>query len=435
MPESRPRVLAVLPGLFPSTVIGVAKPLLRLHQDHRIVLDLTLQYLVSRRAVERADVVVLCHTIDPQYGIILDWARELGRPIIYEIDDDLLVVPEYIPGLAYLNEPARRAQLIACLRQADVVRVYSPALRDKLSAYNANVSLVSGPLDWSLMAAPPPRATDVIKIVYATGRTQDPVGAMLVAPLRRVLDQFPNVELTIWGPRHEGLSGHPQVRSLPLIRDYDAFFERFSSEGFDIGLAPLPDDEFHRGKSNNKFREYSSCGIAGVYSDMSVYNTCVEHEVTGLLVENDDASWAAAIGRLVTNVDVRHGIAERARAYARTHFNEAVTDGEWMQSIQALAAKPRSASTQIPASAAPRSAEKMVGLARFVGRLSGKVGPVLREHGPGVVLQRTWRHVVGLGQFAAWTRKRRRLERRIASHRATRQRAGTPGELPHRTTD
>lgn len=414
MPESRPRVLAILPALFPSTVIGVAKPLLRLHQDARITLDLTLQFLVTRRAVERADVVVMCHTIDPQYGHILEWARELGRPLVYEIDDDLLTIPEHIPGLAYLREPARREQLIACIRQAEIVRVYSPALRQKLSAYNPNVTLVAGPLDWTLMPAAPATAEGApIRMVYATSRAEDSVGQMLIAPLLRVLDRNPAVQLTIWGPHHAQLSTHPQVRSLPPIRDYDRFFGRFAAEGFDIGLAPLPDDEFHRGKSNNKFREYAACGIAGVYSDMSVYNTSVQHEVTGLLVANDDTAWAAAIERLITDAPLRQRIGASARSYARAHFNEPVTDDAWMTALAALAGRAKRVS--VPAGGA--SAETAVGLARFVARLSTKVAPVFREHGLATVLRRTWRHATGLGQLVSWEIHRWRLQQRVSAQR------------------
>lgn len=398
-------MLAVLPALFPSTIIGVAKPLQALHRAGRIEFDLTLQGLVTRHRVERADVVVFCHSLAPQFGSVLAWVRELQKPLIHEIDDNLLDPPAEVAGVDYLRDPDRRALLVACLRQADAVRVYSAALQQRLAEYNRNVAVVSGPLDWDLVPEPlPPHDERRVRIVYATSRQQDRIGGMLVAPLSRVLDECPQADLTIWGPRIEQLAQHPRVRTLPFVRDYDRFFARFAREGFDIGLAPLPDDGFHRCKSNNKFREYAACGVAGIYSNTPVYSDCVQDGVTGLLVGESEGEWTAALHRLIGDAGLRQEIARNARRLARERYNQDVTGAEWMATIESLASR-RLLTTGVPASAPPMpggALQAAAAVTRHIAQLGAQGARALWRDGPVSTGRRVRDHVAGLTQLMAW---------------------------------
>ena len=143
-----PLVLAVLPQLIPSTLIGVVKPLLALHREGRIVFDVALESWVRRRALARADVVVFCRNTEPRYRAPLDAARALGKPTIYELDDDFFAMPPATPGSLYHRDPARLGQLERYLRGASLVRVYSESLRTRAAALNAHVCRVDGLIDW-----------------------------------------------------------------------------------------------------------------------------------------------------------------------------------------------------------------------------------------------------------------------------------------------
>src|SRR5262247_1746477 len=87
-----PRVLAVLPQLIPSTLIGVVKPLLALHRERRVALDVALESRMNRRQVARADVVVFCRNTEPRHGAWLDTALALEKPSIYELDDNFFAM-------------------------------------------------------------------------------------------------------------------------------------------------------------------------------------------------------------------------------------------------------------------------------------------------------------------------------------------------------
>jgi hypothetical protein len=346
-------VLAAIPGVFPSTVLNVAKPLMRLHEAGAIDLDLSFHFLTRRKQIERADVLVMSHTIDPSHAWILDCAREAGTPLLYDIDENLLEPPADEPGLDFHRAPGRQAAVRQALSQAAVVRTYAPALARYLQPFNANVVRADGPVEWRLVPAEPPaRASspgspgDRVRIVYATSRRQDGIGAVLVQPLRRVLDEHANVDVTIWGPRFRELEGHPRVQFREFVRDYDQYFAQFARAGFDIGLAPMPGDLFYQCKTATKFREYAACRIAGIYADTEMYRDCVTDGETGVLVASGgsqfaalsriskDDPWTTAIGRLVGDAALRARIQQRAEAYARDRYAASRIEADWLAHIE-----------------------------------------------------------------------------------------------------
>ena len=354
--DSRPRVLAILPGFFPSTILTVVKPFLALHRAGYILADISLESWVSPQQIARADVLVLSRTLEPLYHHILATAVALGKPIIYDIDDNLFELPaSYQPELA-AQAQAWQAQLTRYIQAASLVRVYAQPMLERIHRVNPYVTCVDGPIDWSLVPnRPPVRDSARVKLVYATSRwIQDDLAAVFLPAVEQLLDTCPSqVELFCWGYHPPQLRRYANVHFLDFVHDYDSFFRRFARCGFDIGLAPLRDEVFYRSKSNNKFREYAACHIAGVYSDVGVYAACVEDGRTGLLVENTPDAWFNAIRRLVEAPQLRQTIQDQAFRYARQHYSLEKMQAEWLEHIRTVQAMPPPASDGQPSLSNP----------------------------------------------------------------------------------
>lgn len=336
----RPRVLAILPGFIPSTQLHIVKPLVALHRAGWIRAGFALEHRVSPHTLERAEVMVFCRNTEPAYSWILDFAVARGTPVVYDLDDNFFELPPTTGIGRYHRDPERLRQLERYLTHASLVRVYSETLREQVGRLNPNVVVVGGPIDWDLIPVRPKwRDPGKVRIVYQTSRVEDELANLFLDDIRRLLRVYAGrLMMVFWGYRPRELRGHPGVRFLAPIANYDRFFQRFARFGFDVGLAPLRDDVFHRSKTDVKFREYAACGIAGVYSNVGAYAKSVEHEVTGLLVSNQPGVWFDAVSRLVEDVGLRHAIQKQAREYARRHYDLQFVQEVWYRQLQKVTA-------------------------------------------------------------------------------------------------
>jgi glycosyltransferase involved in cell wall biosynthesis len=80
----------------------------------------------------------------------------------------------------------------------------------------------------------------------------------------------------------------------------------------DIGLMPLPDDEWTRGKCGLKGLVSMSMGAATVMSPVGVNTEIVSHGVNGFLAGSDDA-WLEQLSALVEDASLRQRIGAAGR--------------------------------------------------------------------------------------------------------------------------
>jgi len=109
--------------------------------------------------------------------------------------------------------------------------------------------------------------------------------------------------------------------------------------GFDIGLVPLADTPFNRGRSNVKAREYAAAGVPWLASPVGAYDA-LGREEGGVLVEEGD--WHAALDELIRSRRQRRELAKQAKRWAEheTIWNMA---GVWEQAFRDTIAAVRAA--------------------------------------------------------------------------------------------
>ena len=262
------------------------------------------------------DAIIFSRYSGPHSSHIVDWARRNSVPIIYHIDDDLLAVPRSLGEAkhAYHNAPDRLETVRTLLGTADLVYVSTEALRERLVARFPHLPAVVGAINASGRVMHPPRPGPAKVIGYMASADHLPNLEMVLPVIADLLDAHPEIAFELFGsipvPAELARFGD-RVRWLEPIADYAEFLKALGQREWDIGICPLVATEFNRTKSNNKWIEYSSLGIATVASAGMAYDDCCSGGC-GFLAQDLDG-WAFALERLLSDDNARVAMVTRAQ--------------------------------------------------------------------------------------------------------------------------
>jgi glycosyltransferase involved in cell wall biosynthesis len=88
---------------------------------------------------------------------------------------------------------------------------------------------------------------------------------------------------------------------------------------FDVGVMPLPDSEWARGKCGYKLIQYMACGIPVVASNVGANIDIVTPDV-GYLV-NNTKEWVSSLLKLFNNNELRKNMGISARRRIEAHYS------------------------------------------------------------------------------------------------------------------
>ncbi|MEJ2710751.1 MAG: glycosyltransferase [Anaerolineales bacterium] len=280
------------------------------------------------------------------YQEIVARAREQGKPLVFDLDDLLLELPEDHPDRLNHYYSAALLPMLHAILEADAVTASTAPLCDYLRPLNPRTWLLPNYLDdrlWNMRPIPDREEADQpVVIGYMGGDSHTPDLIEIAPALSQILEHYgERVRLEVLGTRPPSeLQGKSNVRWSPAQTfEYAQFAAGFLQQDYHIVIAPLRETLFNRCKSAIKFLEYSALGAPGVYSRIDPYAGVVEHGENGFLASNLE-EWQAYLSRLIEDPDLRRRMGAKAQETVRERWLLSQHAQAWTRLYEQLLSAP-----------------------------------------------------------------------------------------------
>ncbi len=218
----------------------------------------------------------------------------------------------------YARIPGLRNKIAAVMHAVQVVVVGNRHLAEYAFPYARSVRKIPTVVDVDkyLPKAEYRNGGSITICWIGTAITANRFLTCMIPAFRALQQRYPEVRFRIIGAA--ALQGGEGLRAefLPWSEDSEAAL----IAACDIGIMPLIDDEFERGKCGLKLIQYMAAGLPVVTSPVGENPVIVQHGVNGFLATTEQ-QWLERLGALIRDAKLRESMGRRGRQIAEQGYS------------------------------------------------------------------------------------------------------------------
>ena len=242
------------------------------------------------------------------------WIHRTGVPMVFDFDDAVFVSYRS-PTNGYLSYLKFASKTRSICRMSAHVMAGNPYLAEYARQVNANVTIVPTTIDTEkYMVRERTNDAEVPTIGWTGSFSTVQHLDTLRSALQKLARQM-RFRLRVIGTPTYKLDGL-DVEAMPWRSDTE--LEDLSM--IDIGIMPLPDDAWSKGKCGLKALQFMALGIPTVCSPVGVNTEIIQDGENGFIANSED-EWIEKLGRLLQSAELRNQLGRAGRTTVETKYS------------------------------------------------------------------------------------------------------------------
>ena len=288
------------------------------------VIKCYLGRLLSLLRIREYDVIVIEKELLPYTPALFE--RLLGRldtPYIVDYDD--AIFHNYDKSGNPLVRRLLGRKIDVVMREADAVVAGNEYLASRARSAGADrIEIIPTVIDLDKYPHVPPSDEDPFTIGWIGSPTTAQYVEAIAPALREVCERR-DARVVLVG------SGAVELPGVPVeVREWSEETEVDDISEFDVGIMPLEDTPWERGKCGFKLIQYMACGKPVVASPVGMNTELVDDGENGYVASDHD-EWVDTLVHLCDDTETVQRMGSRGRELIADRFCLEVTSEEWIE--------------------------------------------------------------------------------------------------------